>query len=71
MATLHYGNSEIEITDDEARSLLDGDAQRLYGPGIIQSATADGGLVTIVTGPGIPIWIDQRRDPARDASPRR
>ena len=59
MAILHYGTDEITLTDDEVKRLTRGDDAPLYEPGL-HSLNIRGGWIHLVTGPGIPIWIDQR-----------
>jgi hypothetical protein len=65
MPTLHYGNSEILLDNDEARGLED----RLHqsGPTLITLDLA-GGPIHLITGPGIPIWLD-RRTPGAGSPP--
>jgi hypothetical protein len=58
MAVLHYGNSEIELTDDDVKSLTRD--VNLWEPGLHRVQLESGGWIQFVTGPGCPIWIDQR-----------
>lgn len=57
MPTLHYAGQQISLTDDEAQDFL----KQLD---LHESATIthllERGRVTFVTGPGIPILIDER-----------
>jgi hypothetical protein len=57
MPTLHYGNSEILLDTDEAQGLED--TLHQSGPTLITLNLA-GGPIHLVTGPGIPIWLDRR-----------
>ena len=58
MAVLHYGNLEIELTDDDVERLTRD--VKLWEPGLRSVELDEGGRIQIVTGPGCPIWIDQR-----------
>jgi len=58
MAILHYGNAQIELTDQEVDSFTS-EGPRLSKPGLVSQQLASG-WIHLVTGPGIPIWIDQR-----------
>jgi hypothetical protein len=64
MAVLHYGASEIGLTDPEVKELVRG--LDLHEPGLISLNLKNGGWVHLVKGPGIPIWIDQRLPSASD-----
>lgn len=58
MPTLHYGSHEIELTDDEVKEFTRGD-HPLWEQGFV-SQRLEAGFIHFVTGPGIPIWIDER-----------
>jgi hypothetical protein len=59
MAVLHYGSAKIDITDDEVRSLTGDVGINLWEAGM-HSLQLESGWIHFVTGPGCPIWIDQR-----------
>lgn len=59
MATLHYGNAEFEITDDQANALITTDGgRRLFELGLLTVDLADGDRIHLVTGSGIPLGIE-------------
>ena len=63
MPILHYGNSEIVLSNDESRGLEDHLHQSR--PGLV-SLDVTGGSIHLVIGPGIPIWIDRRTQVANE-----
>jgi hypothetical protein len=58
MAFLHYADSKIELTDDDVDRLI-ASGNTLSKPGF-QTVQLDSGTVHFVTGPGIPLLIDER-----------
>jgi hypothetical protein len=58
MAFLHYADSKIELSDDDVEKLIaSGNALSKAG---FQTIQLDSGTVHFVTGPGIPLLIDER-----------
>ena len=58
MAFLHYADSKIELTDDDVEKLI-ASGNAFSKPGF-QTVQLDSGTVHFVTGPGIPLFIDER-----------
>lgn len=59
MAFLHYADSKIELSDDDVEKLVAA-RHALSKPGF-HTFQFDSGVVHFVTGPGIPLLIDERR----------
>ena len=58
MAFLHYADSKIELSADDVVRLLDN--QNSLSKAGFQTVELDSGTVHFVTGPGIPLFIDER-----------
>lgn len=58
MAYLHYADSKIELSDDDVQKLI-GSRADLSKPSL-HSVELDSGWIHFVTGPGIPLLIDER-----------
>jgi hypothetical protein len=58
MAFLHYGDTKIELTDADVEKFT-GSAVDFSKPGL-RTMQLDSGAIHFVTGPGVPLLIDER-----------
>ena len=58
MGVLHYGNFKIELSDDDVQKFT-GSRADLSKPAL-HSVQLANGWIHFVTGPGIPLLIDER-----------
>lgn len=63
MAVLHYADTKIELTDDDVTKIT-GSRADLSKPSL-HSVELESGWIHFVTGPGIPLLIDERPDSSR------
>jgi hypothetical protein len=58
MAFLHYADIKIELTDNDVETLIA--SRNALSKAGFQTFQLDSGTVHFVTGPGIPLLIDER-----------